>query len=244
MVSVALVLAVPACGDRGAAVQGSFGGPAPPAPRADARAGRPALLAVVRDRAVLLDSRGRVRRVLPPAWSELTSVCPGGRRLVTAQDFGGLVEARAAGGRRLWRTRIPVASVQQVGCLDGRARRVAVVLGIDRVKSVHLVTRHADRRVRRFAGDVLAVAPRRLYWTDDALHVDALPSGRRLASFAVPPAVHDVYRSPDGRHLALQAWNDPLSAPELKYLLDTATGAVRPIADPALDLAGWRPTAS
>jgi hypothetical protein len=52
--------------------------------------------------------------------------------------------------------------------------------------------------------------------------------------------VHDVYRSPDGRHLALQAWNDPMSAPDLKYLLDTATGAVRPIADPALDLAGWR----
>src|SRR4051812_10382688 len=101
MVSVALVLAGAACGDRGAAVQGSFGGPPPPPPRADVRAGRPVLLAVVRDRAVLLDPRGRIARVLPPAWSELTSVCPGGRRLVTAQDFGGLVEARAVGGPRL-----------------------------------------------------------------------------------------------------------------------------------------------
>jgi hypothetical protein len=206
----------------------------------DARAGRPALLATVRDRVVLLDGTGRIERRLPSTWSELTSVCPGGRRLVAAPDFSGFVEARTLSGRRLWRTRTPVASVQQVGCSDGRARRAAVVLGIDRVKSLHIVGRHSDRRARRFRGEVLALEPRRMYWRDGALHVDALPSARPVASYAVPDNVHAVYRSPDGRHLALQAWNDPLGAPELKYLLDTSTGAVRPIDGPELQLEGWR----
>jgi hypothetical protein len=238
---VVVSLAVAACGDEGRAGQGSYGGPAPPAPRADARAGKPALLAIVRDRAVLLDGVGRIKRVLPPAWGELADVCPGGRRLVAAPDFSGFVEARTVRGRRLWRTRIPVAGVQRVGCLDGPARRVAVVLGMDRVKSLRIVTRASNRRVRRFAGELLALEPRRVYWRDDdTLHVDSLPSARRLESYAVPDSLHSVGRSPDGRHLALQAWNDPLDAPELKYLLDTATGAVRPIEDPELVLEGWR----
>jgi hypothetical protein len=112
---------------------------------------------------------------------------------------------------------------------------------MDRVKSLRIVARDSNRRVRRFAGEVLSLGPRRMYWRDDdALHVDSLPSARRLESYAVPDAVHSVYPSPDGRHLALQAWNDPLDAPQLKYLLDTATGAVRPIGEPELALAGWR----
>jgi hypothetical protein len=235
-------LAVAGCGDEGRAGQGSYGGPAPPAPEADPRAGKAALLAVVRDRAVLLDRVGRIKRVLPPDWGEFTNVCPGGRRLVAAPDFSGFVEARTVRGRRLWRTRIPVAGVQRVGCLDGLARRVAVVLGMDRMKSLRIVTRNSNRRVRRFPGEVLVLEPRRMYWRDDhELHVDSLPSARRLESYAVPDSVHSVYRSPDGRHLALQAWNDPLDAPELKYLLDTATATVRPIEHPELDLAGWRP---
>ena len=229
------------CGDGSGAGQESYGAPAPPAPEADARAGKPALLALVRDRAVLLDAIGRIQRVLPPGWDELTSVCRGGRRLVAAPDFSGFVEARTRNGRRLWRTRIPVASVQRVGCLDARARRVAVVLGIDRVKSLRIVTRNSNRRVRRFKGEVLGLEPRRMYWRENReLHVDSLPSARRLQSYAVPDAVHSVYRSPDRRHLALQAWNDPLDAPELKYLLETATGVVRPIESPELELEGWR----
>lgn len=235
-------LAFAACGDGGRAGQdGSYGVPPAPPPRADPRAGKPALLAVVRDRAVLLDAVGRIKRVLPRDWAEMTSVCRGGRRLVAAPDFGGVVEARTLGGRRLWRTRIPVAGVQDVGCLDARARRVAVVLGMDSVKSLRIVTRDSNRRVRRFKGEVLRLAPGRMYWRDDRyLNVHSLPSVRRLASYAVPDSIHSVFPSPDGRHLALQAWNDPLDAPERKYLLDTATGTVRPIENPQLELEGWR----
>jgi hypothetical protein len=190
---------------------------------------------------VLLDRVGRIKRLLPPDWDDFTSVCPGGGRLVAAPDFGGFVEARTVRGRRLWRTRIGAASVQQVRCLDGLARRVAVVRGMDRAKSLRIVRRNSHRRVRRFEGELLALEPKRMYWrAGDALHVDSLPSARRLESYAVPDAVHSVSRSPDGRHLALQAWNDPLDAPALKYLLDTASGAVRPIERAELELVGWR----
>ena len=241
MVLGVVSLAVAACGGGGGEGEGSVGGPAPRAPQADARAGRPALLALVRDRAVLLDAAGRVARALPEDWGEFVRVCPGGRRLVAAPDFGGFVEARTVGGRRLWRTRMPAAAVQRVGCLDERARRVAVVRGIDRVKSLRIVTRHSHRGVRRFAGEVLRLEPRRMYWRDDdRLNVDSLPSGRRLESYTAPKEVYSVSRSPDGLHLALWAWNDPLSAPVLEYLLDTTTGAVRAIEDAELDLLGWR----
>jgi hypothetical protein len=205
-------LTVAACGDNGGAGEGLIGVPAPPPPEADAQAGKPALLATVSDRAVLLDGVGRIKRLLPPDWNTLTCVCPGSRRLVAAPDFSGFVEARTLGGRRLWRTRIPVAGVQLVGCLDGLARRAAVVLGMDPPKSLRIVTHSSNRRVLRFRGE----------------------------SYAIPDSVHAVYRSPDGRLLALQAWNDPLDAPKLKYLLETATGAMRPIESPELELVGWR----
>lgn len=155
---VAVAVAVASCafaawGGEGVADDGSTGGgPPSPPPAADPRAGPPALLASVGERAVLLDAAGRVRRVLPAGLGPTTRPCPGGRRLVDAPEWGGRVEARTLAGRSGWGRRIPVAYTQGVACLDPDARRVAVVLGAGRFKSLHVVSRGADRLVRRFRG--------------------------------------------------------------------------------------------
>jgi hypothetical protein len=78
----------------------------------------------------------RVRRVLPAALTATTRPCPSHRWLVDASEWGGRIEARTVVGRRGWGTRIPVAYTQGVACLDHAARRVAVVVGRSRVKSL------------------------------------------------------------------------------------------------------------
>jgi hypothetical protein len=226
-----------ACGVQGNAGEGSIGGgQRPPAPPADPRAGPPALLASVGERAVLLDAAGRVRRVLPAALGPTTRPCPGGRWLVDAPEWSGLVEARTLGGRSRWRRRIPVAYMQGVACLDPDARRVAVVLGSGRVKSLHVVSAGADHRVRRLRGEVPLVSAPRMYVTDRrGVRVYALPSGRKAARLMAPAGIHTVFPSPDGRHLALAT----LGPPDPHFLADTATGAVRPIEFPVRQLVGW-----
>jgi hypothetical protein len=129
--------------------------------------------------------------------------CPSHRRL---RDFSGRVVTASITGRRKWRRRVPLASVPAVACLDPAARRVALVLGSDRMKSLHIVTAHADRRVRRFDGVAPLLTARRMYVTNPrGLRVYALPSGRRLTTLPAPPDVHSVSASPGGRHLALTA---------------------------------------
>jgi hypothetical protein len=226
-----------ACGGQGDATEGSIaGGPPPPPPRADPRAGPPALLAAVGNRAVLLDARGRVRRVLPAALSATTRPCPRGRWLVDASEWSGRVEARAVVGRTGWSKRIPVAYMQGVACLDPAARRAAVVLGGGRIRSLHVVSRGADRKVRRFRGEVPLVTATRVYVTDRrGVRAYALPSGRMASRLDAPAHAHIVSPSPDGRHFALATFGTP----DHFFLVDTATGAVRSIDDPVIDLIGW-----
>jgi hypothetical protein len=108
-----------------------------------------------------------------------------------------------AGG---WGTRIPVAYTQGVACLDHAARRVAVVLGGGRVKSLRDVSRGADRTVRRFRGEVPLVTPTRVYVTDRrGVRAYALPSGRIATRLDAPADAHIVSPTPDGRHLAIGA---------------------------------------
>jgi hypothetical protein len=226
-----------ACGGQGDAGEGSIaGGPAPPPPPGDPRAGPPALVASVGERAVLLDASGRVRRVLPAALRATTRPCPRGRWLVDASEWSGRVEARAVVGRRGWGKRIPVAYTQGVACLDPAARRVAVVLGGGRIKSLHVVSRGADRIVRRFRGEVPLVTATRVYVTDRrGVRAYALPSGRMATRLDAPAQAHIVSPSRDGRRIALATFGTP----DRFFLVDTATGAVRPIEDPVIQLVGW-----
>jgi hypothetical protein len=230
--------AIAACAGQGAGGDGSVGGGTPPPPPpSDPRAGPPALLASVGQRAVLLDARARVRRVLPAALGPTTRPCPRARRLVDAPDFGGIVEARTLGGRPRWRRRIPVAPTQGIACLDPRARRGAVVLGGNRIKSLHVVSRGSDRIVRRFAGEAPLLTATRLYVTDElGVHVCAVRSRRKLLSLTAPAGIHSVHPSPDGRHWALVSL---VGRRDRHFLADTATRAVRPIEIAAMQLVGW-----
>ena len=63
----------------------------------------------------------------------------------------------------------------------------------------------------------------------------ALPSGRMASRLDAPAHAHIVSPSPDGRHFALATFGTP----DHFFLADTATGAVRPIEDPVIDLIGW-----
>jgi hypothetical protein len=115
------------------------------------------------------------------------------------------------------------------------------VLGADRLKSLHIVSRHADRRVRRFDGVAPLLTARRMYVTDPrGLRVYALPSGRRVATLAAPPDIHSVAASPDGRHLALTALDqeEPLLK-DRQFLADLTTGIVRPIEIEGAEVIDW-----
>lgn len=230
--------AIGACGGQGARGEGSIaGGPPPPPPPVDPRAGPPALLASVGERAVVLDAAGRVQHLLPAALGPTTRPCPGGRRLVDAPEFSGRVEVRTLAGRARWRRRIPIAYVQGIACLDPQARRVAVVLGSDRVKSLHIVSRRADRRLQRFRGEVPRLTATGMYVTDErGVRTYALPSGRAAGSLEGPAYVHLVAPSPDGRHFALATFDTPVDD---YFLADAATGTVRPIDIPDVELIGW-----
>jgi hypothetical protein len=239
-VAVAVAVAscgIGACGGQGDAPEGSIaGGPPPPPPPADPNAGPPALLASVGDRAVLLDAGGRVRRVLPAALGATTRPCPRGRWFVDASEWSGRMEARTIVGRSGWGRRIPVAYTQGVACLDTGARWVAAVLGGGRIKSLHVLSRGADRRVRRFRGEVPLITATRVYVTDRrGVRAYALPSGRLLARLEAPAYAHIVSPSPNSRHLAVATFGTP----DHFFLVDTATGAVRPIELPLIELVGW-----
>jgi hypothetical protein len=139
-----------ACGGQGDAGEGSTaGGPPPPPAPADPRAGPPALLASVGERAVLLDAGGRVRRVLPATLRATTHPCPRGRWLVDASEWSDRVEARTVVGRRCWdrRIRSPTPRRRVLGpcCAPGRrdAWRRSQQVASARVAG-------ADRRVPRF----------------------------------------------------------------------------------------------
>ena len=238
--AVAAVLAagrIAACGGAAPAGDGSLGdGSPPPPPAVDPAAGPPALLASFDERALVLDAAGRVRRVLPRSVTASARPCPGGRLLVDAEAFGGRVEVRTVGGALRWRRRIPLAGLDALECLDPRARRVAVVLGSDRVKSLHIVSRGADRRVRRVRGTVPALSATRMYVSDRRrVRVMALPSGRDVTSVKVPSHMHEADPSADGRYVAMAT----LGSPDPHFLADTSTGAVRPIELPGVQLAGW-----
>jgi hypothetical protein len=113
----------------------------------DPHAGPPTLLAVDGDQGLLLDDHARIRRLFEAA-HDATVVCPGGQRF--ASVLGSRVVVRGLDGRARWTQRIPpAAGTDQVACLDPDGRRVVVSRGMDAMKSVHLVTRRADRRILR-----------------------------------------------------------------------------------------------
>ena len=236
----ALMCGIAARGDSAGGDHGSQRAPPSAPPRAAPDAGRPAFLATVGNRAAVLDARGRVRRVLPAALEGARS-CPGARRIVASPDFSGRVATAGITGGRLWRRRVPLATTQAVTCLDPAARRVALVLGADRMKSLHIVTAHADRRVRRFDGEAPLLTARRMYVTNPrGLRVYALPSGRKLATLPAPPDIHNVSAAPNGRHLALTALDR--EAPDLTdrhFLADLTTGAVRPLEIAGVEIIDW-----
>jgi hypothetical protein len=120
--------------------------------------------------------------------------------------------------------------------LDPAARRVAVVLGGGRIKSLHVVSRTADRKVRRFRGEVPLVTATRVYVTDRrGVRAYALPSGRMAIRLNAPACAHIVSPSPDGRQFAFATFGTP----DHFFLVDTVTGAVRRIGDPVIQLIGW-----
>jgi hypothetical protein len=120
--------------------------------------------------------------------------------------------------------------------LDPAARRVAVVLGGGRIKSLHIVSRAAVRRVRRFRGEVPLAIATRVYVTDRrGVRAYALPSGRMATRLDAPAHAPIASPSPDGHHFALATFGTP----DHFFLVDTGTGAVRPIEVPAVQLIGW-----
>jgi hypothetical protein len=234
----AVMCSITACGDGGG--DESQGRPPAVPPRPSPNAGPPAFLATIGSRAAVLDDRGRLRRLLPAAL-EGAQVCPGARRIVASPDFSGRVATASLAGRPRWRRQVPLATTHAVACLDPSARRVALVLGADRMKSLHIVTAHSDRRLRRFDGETPLLTARRMYVTDRrGVRVYALPSGRKLATLPAPPDIHSVSASPDGRHLALTALdlNAP-GIPDRQFLADLTTGAVRPIEIAGMEVIGW-----
>ncbi len=192
-------------GGPGEGASGGVEGPPLSRPPVDAAAGAPAFLVSFErgsPRLGLLDGRGRVARLLPATPSDLQAVCPGGRVYVTGQDFGG-VEVRSLTGELRWRRALPPAGFDDLACLDARGRRVAVVLGSDVRKSLRIVSRTRDRRVRRARGVVSLLTSTRL-WVNDggSLTVYRVPSGQIARRLEVPARTGFVAPSADGRLVA------------------------------------------
>jgi hypothetical protein len=243
--ALAAAVALAGCGED-VGVRGdssSLGGsarPQPPPPRVDAHAGAPAYVASVGGRAVLLDRRGRVRRVLPGHSSDPYRC--GERRLIQAGAWEGRVTVRGLGGRRLWRQRIPVDAVHAAACLDRRGAAVAVVTEPDRGvrKVLHTVTARGRRPVLRFLGEVPLITPDVMYVSDGGeLRLHDPATGRVLRTLAVPAHAHKVLPSPDGTRLALVSLTEEDPRWDRSHVLDLGTGEVRPIERPWATALGW-----
>jgi hypothetical protein len=240
--ALAAAVALAGCGENVGGDPSSLGGSArsQSPPRADARAGAPAYVASVGDRAVLLDRRGRVRQVLPRHSSDPYRC--GERRLIQAGAWEGRVIVRALGGRRLWRQRIPVDAVHAAACLDRRGAAVAVVTEPDRGvrKVLHRVTAGGRRPVLRFLGEVPLITPEVMYVSDGGeLRLYDPETGRVLRTLAVPAHAHKVLPSPDGTRLALVSLDEEDPTWDRSHVLNLGTGEVRPIERPRATALGW-----
>jgi hypothetical protein len=98
------------------------------------------------------------------------------------------------------------------------------------------VSRGAERTVQRFRGEVPLITATRVYVTDRrGVRVYALPSGRMANRLDAPAHAHIVSPSSGGRHFAIATFGTP----DHFFLVDIATGAVRPIEEPVIELIGW-----
>jgi hypothetical protein len=209
-------------------------------PKVDPRAGAAAYVAAVGDRAVLLDRRGRVRRVLPRHTS-YPFHC-GESRLIQADEWGGRVVVRTLGGRRLWRQRIPARMVSAGACLDARGAAVAVVTDPHRGrrKVLHRVTSRGQRPVLPFLGEVPLMTAKVMYVSDgEELRLHDPVTGRLLRKLAVPAHAHGVLPSPDGMRLALVSLDEEDGMWDRSHVLDLRTGEVRSIDLPRATALGW-----
>ena len=192
----------------------------------DPHAGPPTLLAVDGDQGLLLDDHARVRRLFEAA-HDATVVCPGGPRL--ASVLGSRVVVRGLDGRARWTQRIPpAAGTDQVACLDPDGRRVVVSRGMDAMKSVHLVTRRADRRILRFEGEIPLITPTQLFAEEQTggLYARSIPSMRIERRYPAVDWASWLSPSPDGRHAAVTTYE--IDGPNRYSLLDLTTGTVLP----------------
>jgi hypothetical protein len=224
----------------------SFGSRQPPrpVPRVDRDAGPPAYLAAFGERrALLLDAHGRVARRLPRGIGPPDAVCPGGRRLVDGVAWDGRVHVRDLRGRTIWQRRHPFSEHAQLACLDPSGRRVAVLADHETrdLTTLRIVTRHGSRVVLRTRPPVPELTRTHAYAsTASGLTVHAVADGREVGSYGGPKWPHTILPSPDGRRLATSQLDevDPLDADD-SFLVETDTGAVRPIELPDLTLLGW-----
>ena len=110
------------------------------------------------------------------------------------------------------------------------------------MNSLHIVTAHADRRVRRFVGVTPLLTARRILRDQPTRATGVLPSLRPQARDA-PSSARRPQRlgaSPGGRHLALTTLDrtEPASR-DRQWLADLKTGAVRPIEIAGAEIIGW-----
>jgi hypothetical protein len=233
----ALLVCIAGCGGGAGTEGGSYAAPPSPPLRVDPHAGRPALLAVRGDEAMLLDDRARIARLFRA--DDRIDICPGRRTIVSAVDFGGRVVVRGVDGKVRWSRRIPTASTDEVACLDPDGRRALLSLGIDEPKSVHLVTRRADRRILRFKGEIPLITPTQLFAEEKTggLYVRSIPSMGIERRYPAVDWASWIAPSPDGRYAVVTAYSvgEP---PESHVLLDLTTGAAQPM-DSNLRVAGW-----
>jgi hypothetical protein len=244
-VVAAVGAAILAVGLGGRASEGPAGEPASfaatpfPRPTPDPAAGKPAYLASIDAWFVLLDASGRVARV-GLAREAGATLCPGGRRLVVAESWGGQVEVFSIGLRRLRAQRVPVGQVHGVACLDPRARRTAVVTESDTtaVRTLRVLAPGRRRVVLRSRGEVPLLDASGIYIADAAgVRQRALSDGRVLARLPQPAAVYAVMPSPDGRRWLMNVLPD--DTVDRVYLGEPQSGDVRALPFAGEQALGW-----
>jgi hypothetical protein len=100
---------------------------------------------------------------------------------------------------------------------------------MDAMKSVHLVTRRADRRILRFEGEIPLVTPTQLFAVEETggLSVRSIPSMRIERRYPAVDWASWLSPSPDGKYAAVTTYE--VDGPNRYSLLDLTTGEVRPI---------------